>query len=83
MGDLGRMDIRAEVSLLSSHVALLRVGHLKAALHLMAHLGQRYNSRLLYNPLYQEIDHSVLKECDWSEFHRDAKEAITMSTPEP
>ena len=28
-------------------------------------------------------DHSVFKKCDWSEFYGDAKEAITVNTPEP
>ena len=66
-----------------SHVALPREGHLKAAIHAMAHVGQKYNSRLVYDLWHSEIDHSVIKECDWSEFYRDAKEAIPVNTPEP
>ena len=80
---LGRIDIITKVSLLSSHVALHREGHLEAAIHIMAHVGQRYNSRLVYDPLYLEIDHNFLKKCDWSEFYGDAKEAIPMNTQEP
>ena len=83
MVELGRIDIITKVSLLSSHVALPREGHLEAAVHVMAHVGQKYNSRLVYDPLYPEIDHSVFKECDWSEFYRDAKEAIPVNAPEP
>ena len=49
----------------------------------MAHVGQRYNTRLVYDPLYSEIDLSFFKTCDWSEFYRDAKEAICGNTPEP
>ena len=49
----------------------------------MAHVGQRYNSRLEYDPVYPEIDHSIFKECDWSEFYRDAKEAIPVNASEP
>ena len=67
------IDIITEVSLLSSHVAFPREGHLEAAVHVMAHVGQRYNSRLVYDPTYPEIDHSVFKECDWLEFYKDAK----------
>ena len=37
----------------------------------------------MYDPSYPEIDHSVFKEHDWSEFYRDAKEAIPMNAPEP
>ena len=68
MIELGRIDIITEVSLLSSHVALTREGHLEAAVHIIVHVGQRYNSRLVYDPLYLEIDHSVFEECDWLEF---------------
>ena len=51
--------------------------------HVMAHVGQKYNSRLVYDCSYPEIDCSNFKECDWSEFYRDAKEAIPMNAPEP
>ena len=80
---LGRINIITEISLLSSHVALPREGHLEAAIHVMTHVGQRYNSRLVYDPSYPEIDHCVFKECDWSEFYRNSKEAIPVNTPEP
>ena len=46
--ELGRIDRITEVLLLSSHVGLPR-GHLDAAVHVMAHVGQRYNSRLVYD----------------------------------
>ena len=82
MIELGRIDIITQVSLLSSHVALPGEGHLEAAVHDMAHVGQRYNSRLVYDLSYPEIDHSVLKKCDWSEFYRDAKVAIPVNAPE-
>ena len=76
---MGRINIITKVSLLSSHVALTRVGDIDASV--MAHVGQRYNSRLVYDPSYPEIDHIVFKLCDWSEFYRDAKEAIPVNTP--
>ena len=75
------IDIMTEVSLLSSHVALPTKRHLDAAVHIISHVGQRYNSSLMYDPLYPMIDHSVFKRCDWSEFYKDAKEAIPMNAP--
>ena len=72
MVELGRIDIITKVSLLS-HVVLLREGHLEAAVHVMAHIEKRYNSRLVY----------VFKECDWSQFYRDEKEAVPVIAPEP
>ena len=80
---MGRIDIITKMSLLSSHVALPKEGRLEAAIHVMAHVGQRYNSRLMYDPSYPEIDHSDFKECDWSEFYGDTKEAILVNAPEP
>ena len=71
------------MSLLSSHIALPSEGHLEAAVHVMAHVGKKYNSRLVYHPSYSEIDHSVFKECDWSEFYRDTKKSMSMNAPEP
>ena len=52
MIELGIIDIKAEVSFL----ALPREGHLDAAVHVMAHVGQRNNSRLVYYPFYTDID---------------------------
>ena len=82
MIELGRIDMITKLSLLSTHVVLPRKGHLDAAVYIMAHVGQRYNSRLVYDPSYPEIDHNIFKKCDWSEIYRDAKEAISMSAPE-
>ena len=72
-----------EVLLSSSHVLLTKEGHLDAAVHVMANVGQRYNSRLMYDSLYPEIDYSVFQKCGWSEFYWDAKEAIPMNASEP
>ena len=69
MVELGRIDTTTKVSLLSSNMALPQDGHLEAAVHFLAHVGQKYNSRLVHDPSYPEIDHSVFKECDWTEFY--------------
>ena len=37
----------------------------------------------MYDPSYPEIDHNVFKKWDWSEFYRDAKEAVPMNAAEP
>ena len=33
--------------------------------------------------MYPEVDHSVFMEYDWSEFNKDAKEAIPINVTEP
>jgi hypothetical protein len=81
--ELGRVDIITEVSLLASHLALPREGHLEAAFHIFAYLEKKHNSRLVFDPTYPTIDHSQFKECDWKSFYGDAKEAIPPNAPPP
>ena len=65
MVEIGRIDISTEVSLILSHLAFPREGHLEAALHVMAYLKQKHNSRLVFDPTYPIIDESIFKDCDW------------------
>ena len=83
MIELRTIDVISKMLLLSSHVALPGEGHLEVTVHVVAHVGQKRNSRLVYDPSYPEINHSSFKECDWTEFNRDAKKAILMNAPEP
>jgi hypothetical protein len=83
MVEIGRIDIATEVSLLSSHLAYPREGHLDAALHIMAYLRAKHNSRLVFDPTYPEIDMTVFQQCDWKEFYGDVSEAIPTDAPEP
>ena len=80
---LRKIDIIMKVLFLSSHSALPREGYLFAAVYVMAHVGHRYNSRLVYDLLYQEIDPNIFKNCDGSVFYWDAKEATSMNATEP
>ena len=59
------IHIITKVSLLSSHLALPREEHLDAVMHFLTCSGQRYNSRLVYDPSYPEKDCSIFKKCDW------------------
>ena len=79
----GRIDIITKVSLLSSHVAFPREGHLDAAVHVMDSIYQRYNYRLVYDPSFPEKDPSVFRKHYCSEFYQDTKVPIPMKAPEP
>ena len=83
MVEIGRIDISTEVSLLSSHLAYPREGHLEEALHIMAYLRSKHNSRLVFDPSYPDIDQTDFKQCDWKEFYGDAVEGIPLDAPEP
>ena len=81
--ELRRIDIATEVSLLASHVALPRKGHLQTVLHIDAYLKKRHNSRLALDPSYPEIDMRAFNQADWTEFYGDVKEAIPDNAQEP
>ena len=83
MVELCRVDITTKISLLSSHLAYPREGHLEAALHAMGYLKQKHNSRLIFDSTYPDIDLSSFPTYDWTKFYGDVKEAIPHNMPEP
>ena len=83
MVEIGRVDIATEVSLLSSHLAYPRHGHLLTALHVMGYLKLKHNTRLIFDPTYPKIDQSMFPAQNWNEFYGDVKEAIPIDMPEP
>jgi hypothetical protein len=83
MVEIGQVDIITEVLMLASCVAAPRKGHLDTVFHLFAYLEKKHNSRLVFDPIYPDIDMREFKECDWKEFYGDVKEAITPNAPEP
>ena len=80
--ELGRLDILLETSLLSSHLAIPREGHLEQALHIVGYLKYKKKFRLLYDCGYPDINEKVFKQYDWLDFYRHAKEAIPPNMPE-
>jgi hypothetical protein len=52
MVELGRVDIIAEVSMLASHLALPRAGHLEAVFQIFAYLNMKHNTLMAYDPTY-------------------------------
>ena len=84
--ELGRVDICLEVSMMSSHMALPRVGHLQQVLHIFAHLKKYHNTEIVYDPSDPVIDQSKYEAKDWasSEFgHVEGKEELPPKMPEP
>ena len=62
--ELGRIDIATEVSLLASHVALPRKGHLQTVFYIYANLKKRHNSRLVLDPSYPRLDMRTFHQAD-------------------
>ena len=80
--ELGRLDICLETSMMSSHLALSREGHLEQVLHIFGYLKIHKKMRLLFDPSYPRINENWFKRYDWQDFYRDAKENIPSNMPE-
>ena len=83
MVELGRVDIITEVSVLASHMAMPREGHLDAVFHVYAYLKRKHNARIVFDPSYPNIDKKAFKIQDWTSFYGNVKEAIPLDMPEP
>lgn len=84
--ELGRADICLECSMMSSCLALPRIGHLEQVMHIFGYLKQHHNAELVFDPTYPEIDENAFQKKDWStsEFgHLEGKEILPPNQPQP
>lgn len=84
--ELGRVDICLEVSMMSSHMAMPREGHLEQVLHIFAYLDQHHNAELVFDPSDPVVDTAKFERRDWasSEFdHVQGKEELPLNAPPP
>jgi hypothetical protein len=82
--EIGRIDIITEVSLLASHLALPRLGHLMQVWHIYAFLRNRHNGCLVFDPTYPDINMSdFIEGGSWSDFYGDVKETLPPNAPKP
>ena len=64
--ELGQADMDVEVSMMSSHLALSRVGHLKEVFHMFAYLKAHHNTEMVFSPTPVEFDRNLFERQDWS-----------------
>ena len=83
MVKIGKVDIITEVSLMASHMAMPREGHLDAVLHIFGFLKIKYNLRMCCDPTVPLCDERAFKECDWKQFYGEVEEAVPRNAPEP
>ena len=86
--ELGRVDINVEVSMMSSHLALPREGHLQEVLHIFGYLKKHMNSEMVFDPSEPEIDMNEFKREDWgysiySSPGEELKEELPPKMPKP
>ena len=81
--ELGRIDITSEVSMMSSHIAMPRQGHLLQVFHIFAYLKYHHNSTLVFDPTYPDLEYSRFIRNDWRNFYGKVKEELPDDMPEP
>ena len=67
--------------LLSIYLAIPRVGHLEQAFHIFEHLKAHPKRKLGFDPEHPAINKNRFQQCDWTDFYRDAGEAIPGNMP--
>ena len=81
--ELGRIDIATEVSMMSTHLALPREGHLQQVYHMFGYLKAKPKKTIAFDPAHPNINESRFVQCDWHDFYRGAKESIPGDMPMP
>jgi hypothetical protein len=84
--ELGRIDICLEVSMMSSHLALPREGHLSQVMQIFSYLKKYHNTEMVFDPSDPVIDEATFERKDWtsSEFgHIDGIEELPPNMPLP
>ena len=75
--ELGCVDIFLEVSVMPSHMAVSRNGHLEQLFYILFHLKKYHNTEMVFDPSDPVIDKSKYQRKDWtsSEFgHAEGKQ---------
>ena len=84
MVELGRVDICTEVSMMSSHLALPRKGHLDQLFHLFGYLKKHHNAEMPFDPTEPEINEEEFERQDWSRsVCGELDEELPPNMPEP
>jgi hypothetical protein len=82
--ELGRVDILLEVSLMSSHLCMPRMGHLEKVYGIFAYLEKHKKSNMVFDPTMIHLDENAFQKTDWSDsIYGDVSEELPPSMPEP
>lgn len=81
--ELGRVNILAEVSFLSQHLALPQEGHLNQVFHTFDYLKRNSKRTIAFDPRHPDISENRFVEHDWYDFYWDAVEPVPEDLPRP
>jgi hypothetical protein len=80
--EIGRLEIKTEISMLATHMAMPREGHFYAVFGVFAYLKAKHNGRRVYDPTYPGINHQKFKANDnWKAMYRYVQESIPPNAP--
>eukprot|EP00980_Cylindrotheca_fusiformis_P025104 scaffold13074_cov103-Cylindrotheca_fusiformis.AAC.1 len=80
--ELGRTDFLYELSLLSSHLALPREGHLEAAYNIFGYLAKHLDSTLVFDDKKPELNMDAFNVTRWDKsIYGDVQEEIPGKCP--
>jgi hypothetical protein len=80
---LGQIDIHIDVSLLTSHLAQPRIGHLEQVFHIFSYLKHHVILHLMFDSNCVSWERASFQEYDWKEFYHNAKEALPPNALPP
>ena len=66
--EIGRVYILYETSIMSTHLALPRVGHLEQLFHVFGNLKEKPKRKITFDPDHLFIDDRQLKKHNWYDF---------------
>jgi len=87
MVELERVDLCVEVSMIPSHLALPRKGHLEQLYHIFAYLKKHHNADMPFDPTKPEMINEPqfeFEKQDWSSsMYGKVEEELPSSTSKP
>ena len=81
--EIRRIDILLEVSMLSSHLALPRIGRLQAVYRIFGYLNQVTKRSFYFDPNKLIVWEDRFQIFDWEDFYKDSREHIPLIMTEP
>ena len=63
--EIGQVGILYETSIMSTHLALPRVGHLEQLFHVFGYLKEKLKRKIAFDPDHLLIDERRFKNHDW------------------
>ena len=74
--DIGRLEILLETSLLSSYLAISRVGKPEQAFYIFGYLKSHPKRKLVFDLAHPAINKNRFRQCECMECYRDSEEVI-------